>query len=99
MYQALKKFADDRSNGRDGETYIFFVGRENYPLYWTENAKYPWGKAQVLREGTRRRPDRMRPLLNKQSRPGRSWRTGGIKAAVINNPFINRVDVETIGEW
>jgi len=59
MYQALKKFADDRSNGRDGETYIFFVGRENYPLYWTENAKYP-GEGASLARRNRRRPDRMR---------------------------------------
>src|SRR5919106_6717448 len=34
MYEAIKRFAADRSTGKDGETYIFFVGRENYPLSW-----------------------------------------------------------------
>src|SRR5213594_3983973 len=40
MYQAIKRYAADRASGKDGDTYIFFVGRENYPLYWAENAKY-----------------------------------------------------------
>src|SRR3954468_321500 len=35
-YQALKRYADARSNGKDGETVILFVGRENYPLSWAE---------------------------------------------------------------
>ena len=52
MYQAIKQFAADRAAGKDGNSYIFFVGRENYPLTWIEGAKYPWGKAQVLQEGT-----------------------------------------------
>ncbi|MCX6894393.1 MAG: thiamine pyrophosphate-dependent enzyme, partial [Verrucomicrobia bacterium] len=48
MYEAIQRFAADRAAGKDGENYIFFVGRENYPLTWIEGAKFPWGKAQVL---------------------------------------------------
>src|SRR5205814_1538967 len=51
MYQACKRLAADRVAGKDGESYIFFVGRENYPLRWIEGATYPWGKAQVLQQG------------------------------------------------
>src|SRR2546426_4950799 len=51
MYQAIKRYAADRASGKDGDTYIFFVGRENYPLSWVEHAQYEWGKAQVLRPG------------------------------------------------
>ena len=39
-----------RGSRRDGESYLFFVGRENYPLNWVENAQYEWGKAQVLQQ-------------------------------------------------
>src|SRR5262249_10299134 len=52
LYQAIKRLADDRTSGKDGETYIFFVGRENYPVSLVENAKYEWGKAQVIQRGT-----------------------------------------------
>ena len=36
MHQAIKQYAADRTVGKDGESYIFFVGRENYPLSWVE---------------------------------------------------------------
>src|SRR4029450_8138909 len=51
MYEAIRRQAEDRKAGRDGETYVFFVGRENYPLSWIDGASYPWGRAQVIREG------------------------------------------------
>ncbi|HMO66504.1 MAG TPA: transketolase, partial [Verrucomicrobiota bacterium] len=51
MYEAIKRQAGERQAGKDGDSYVFFVGRENYPLAWVEGAQYPWGKAQVIREG------------------------------------------------
>src|SRR6185503_1579463 len=51
MYQAIKRYAADRVAGKDGDSCIFFVGRENYPLRWMENSQYEWGKAQVLKAG------------------------------------------------
>src|SRR5690606_4039748 len=50
MYEAIRRYAADRTAGRDGESYVFFVGRENYPVRWTANPSYPWGRAQVLEE-------------------------------------------------
>jgi transketolase len=98
MYEAIKRYADDRAAGKDGESYIFFVGRENYPMYWVEGAKYPWGKAQVLQEGTDVVLIACGVLVNKAVEAGKKLAEQGIKATVINNPFINRVDVETIGK-
>jgi transketolase len=97
MYQAIKRFAADRSAGRDGETYIFFVGRENYPLTWVEGATYPWGKAQVLSQGTDVVLIGCGVLVNKAIEAGKLLAARGVHATVINNPFINHVDVETIG--
>jgi transketolase len=97
MYQAIKRYADARTNGRDGESYIFFVGRENYPLSWAENANYPWGKAQVLQRGSDVVLIACGPLLSKAIEAGKKLGEQGVTAYVINNPFVNRVDIETIG--
>jgi len=97
MYQAIKRFAAERNAGRDGETYIFFVGRENYPLTWVEGATYPWGKAQVLSQGSDVVLIGCGVLVNKAIEAGRLLADRGVKATVINNPFVNHVDLETIG--
>ncbi|MBC8324995.1 MAG: transketolase [Verrucomicrobia subdivision 3 bacterium] len=97
MYQAIKRFETDRAAGRDGESYIFFVGRENYPLRWVENPVYEWGKAQVLQEGGDVVLVGSGVLLNRVIEAGKQLAAEGVKATVINNPFINQVDVETIG--
>ncbi|HMC27815.1 MAG TPA: transketolase C-terminal domain-containing protein [Verrucomicrobiae bacterium] len=97
MYQAIKRFAADRAGGKDGETYIFFVGRENYPVSWAEDAKYEWGRAQVLQRGSDVVLIGCGPLLSKAIEAGKKLNDQGVTATVINNPFINRVDLETIG--
>lgn len=97
MYSAIKKFAEARAAGHEPDNYIFFVGRENYPLYWVEGAKYDWGKAQVIQQGTDVVLIGSGPLFSKALEAGRKLAEQGIKAAVINNPFINKVDLETIG--
>jgi transketolase len=97
MYDAIKRLADARARGEDGESYIFFVGRENYPLTWIEGAKYPWGKAQVLQTGNDVVLIGSGPLLSKAIDAGKKLAEQGIKATVINNPFINRIDLDTIG--
>ena len=97
MYEAIRRYAADRGSGKDGESYIFFVGRENYPMSWVEDAKYPWGKAQVLQEGTDVVLIACGVLVNKAIEAGQKLAEQGIRATVINNPFINQVDVKTIG--
>jgi transketolase len=96
MYEAIHRVAADRVAGRDGETYIFFVGRENYPLSWVPDASYPWGKAQVLSDGHDVVLVGCGPLLDKAIRAGQVLADRGIRAAVVNNPFINRVDLDTL---
>ncbi|HUS34821.1 MAG TPA: transketolase C-terminal domain-containing protein [Verrucomicrobiae bacterium] len=98
MYQAIKRYAAARSGGKDPENYIFFVGRENYPLSWVEGAKYEWGKAQVLSQGSDVVLIASGPLLSKAIEAGKKLAEKGKKATVINNPFINHVDLATIGE-
>jgi transketolase len=97
MHEAIKRFGEARNAGKEAENYIFFVGRENYPLTWVEGAKFPWGKAQVLSEGNDVVLIASGPLLSKAIEAGKKLAEKGRKATVINNPFINHVDLETIG--
>jgi transketolase len=97
MHQAIKRYAEARSQGEDGESYIFFVGRENYPVTWADNAKYEWGKAQVLQEGSDVVLVGCGPLLGKAIEAGKKLQEQGHHATVINNAFINQVDLATIG--
>ncbi len=97
MYEAIRRLAEDRKAGRDGENYIFFVGRENYPLSWVEGAKYPWGRAQVVRDGTDVVLVGTGVLVNKAIEAGKLLAAQGVSATVVGNPFVNRPDLETIG--
>ena len=97
MYEAVKRTASARQSGGDGESVLFFVGRENYPLHWLKGAKYEWGKAQVLMEGGDVVIVAAGPLVGRSIDAGRKLEEQNVGVTVIANPFINRVDVETIG--
>jgi len=97
MYEAIKRQAEDRKAGKDGESYLFFVGRENYPVQWLDNPKYQWGKATVLQEGTDVLLVGTGQLVGRTIDAGRKLAAKGVKACVIANPFVNQVDVATIG--
>ncbi len=97
MHQAITRYAADRSQGKDGESVLFFVGRENYPVYWVENASYEWGKAQVISEGTDITLIGSGPLFSKAQQAAEILREAGVSATVISNPFVNQVDIDTIG--
>jgi transketolase len=97
MYEAICRYAADRSAGRDGESYLFFVGRESYPVHWVEHPDYVWGRAQVLREGKDVVLVGCGTLLSKAVKAGQWLAEQGIAATVINHPFVNRVDTETVG--
>ena len=98
MHQAIERYSSARKAGNDGESVLFFVGRENYPVYWVENNDYAWGKAQVISEGTDVTLIGSGPLFSKAQQAGEMLKEQGISATVINNPFVNQVDIETIGQ-
>lgn len=97
MYQAIRRIADERTAGRDGESVVFFVGRENYPVRWVDGSNYAWGKAQVIQEGADVVLVGSGVLFNKALEAAKILAAQGRSATVINNPFVNLVDVETIG--
>jgi transketolase len=97
MYEAIKRQAEERKAGKDGESYLFFVGRENYPVQWLDKPDYKWGKATVLQEGTDVVLVGSGQLLGRTIEAGKALAKKGIKACVIANPFVNQVDIDTIG--
>ena len=97
LAEAIKQTAANREAGKDGESVIFFLGRENYPVYWQENAKYEWGKAQVLREGSDITLITNGPLVGKALEAHDRLQAAGIGATVVNCPFVNKIDLDTIG--
>ena len=97
MDAAIRRIGDERAAGRDGESVIFFVGRENYPVEWVPGATYTWGKAQVIEEGSDVVLVGSGVLFSKCLEAAKLLRAQGKSATVINNPFINQVDIETIG--
>ncbi|MGD0814932.1 MAG: transketolase C-terminal domain-containing protein [Verrucomicrobiota bacterium] len=97
IYEAIQRTARAREEGHNGESTVFFVGRENYPLHWVDNAKYHWGKAEVLANGSDVVILACGPLVGRAIDAGRQLKEQNIAATVIANPFINRVDLKTIG--
>ncbi len=97
MYQAIKRLAEARLKGKDGDSVIFFVGRENYPVHLLDNANYDWGKAQALASGNDVVIAASGPLVGRAIDAGRQLKEKGVAATVLSNPFINQVDLETIG--
>ena len=96
IHAAIHHIADERLAGRDGESVIFFVGRENYPLRWVENSRFEWLKAQVIEEGDDVVLVGSGPLFSKCLEAAKILAGHGKSATVINAPFINRPDLETI---
>lgn len=96
MYECLVNFAKDREAGKIPNSTVFFLGRENHPVSYVEGAKYTWNKAQVLTEGSDVTIVAAGPMVGKALAAGKLLLEKGVKATVINNSFINHVDVETL---
>lgn len=96
MEQAIEKIEIDRLEGRDGQTYFFFVGRENFPAQIKEGLTYELGKAQVLTQGSDGVVVGCGPSLFKALKAAEILKEKGINITVINNSSVNSPDVETI---
>jgi transketolase len=97
LYEAIKYIADTRKAGKHADSVILFIGRESFPQYLQENASYQWGKAQVLQEGSDVVIAATGPMVPKAIEAGKQLGEQGVNATVVNNAFINRPDVDTIG--
>ena len=99
MTQAFEKFQAARAKGEVPEQYVFFLGRENFPARYQENANYHLGQAQVFSAsaGTSRLciaafGSMLREALIAQNLLAKD----GIFVDVINPSSLNKVDLATV---
>lgn len=98
MLAAFQRIAQDVQTGKIGESALFFAGREDFPAQVGERpAGYPWGKATVLREGKDVVLVACGPMVPLALEAAEILAKGGTQATVIDNPFVNRPDLATIG--
>lgn len=98
VYKAAKKIAADREAGLDGESYIFFLGRENFALEVKEELDYDLHRSQLLCEGEDACIVVSGSLVEKALKARDELSQKGYEVAVINNAFVNHTDFEFIGE-
>jgi transketolase len=99
VYQAVKKIAAAREAHQDGESYIFFIGRENFALEVMPDLPYQLHKPQRLVEGADLAIVVSGSLVAKGLEAADKLRQRGIEAAVINHTFVNNSDFVQIGNW
>ena len=95
MTKAIENIKTEREAGRVADSVLFYFGRENHPEYYNESLSYEWGKAQVLKEGTDVTIVTNGPLVQKALNAAAELEKQGKSATVINNPFANKIDLDT----
>ena len=98
LYLALHEFKNQKEAGKTPNSYVFFYGRENFPHYYKEDLDYKFKKAQVLESGKAATVVATGPMVAKALKAAESLKSEGIDITVINNPFVNEPDCETIGD-
>lgn len=99
VYAAVKKIANEREQGRDGESYIFFIGRENFALEVQEGLNYELHAPQKLVSGSDAAIVVSGSLVAKGLEAAEKLRLNGIEVSVINHSFVNHSDFAQIGNW
>jgi transketolase len=99
IYLAVKKIAADREAGKDGESHVFFVGRENFALELKDGLSYELGKPQRLTDGKDVTIVVSGSLVGKGLSAYSKLKEKGIEATVINHSFVNHSDFAQIAKW
>jgi transketolase len=89
MTEAIESIATAKKNNTQAFSYIFFVGRENYPVEY-KAVDYKIDKAQILTEGNSGVIAASGPMLAKAVELASE-----LDATVVNVSTINSVDLET----
>ena len=95
IYAAIKKTALEREAGKDGESYIFFIGRENFALEVKENLSYDLHRPQRITEGKKA------AIVVSGSLVAHALKAAEVigDVTVINHSFVNNSDFTQIATW
>jgi transketolase len=94
--QAVEEFAAAMKAGKTPDSYVFFLGRENFPANYGI-ANYRLGTAQVVRDSASPKVviAAAGALLGQALEAAQTLAGQGVEAAVINPSVINHPDVKT----
>ncbi|MGZ3804790.1 MAG: transketolase C-terminal domain-containing protein [Pseudobdellovibrionaceae bacterium] len=103
VYQAVRKTAEARRNGKVPPSYVFFLGRENFPKSYTVGLKYELGRGQTLFDNTDKFPisvtliaaGSMVPEAMKASQDLAKHKVGSV---VVNPSCLNHLDLALLEE-
>jgi transketolase len=99
IYKAIQKISTDRQCGKDGESYIFFVGRENFALEVKPNLSYELHEPQKLVSGSDAAIIVSGSLVAKGLEAAERLKEKGIDVTVINHSFVNHSNFTQIANW
>ena len=94
LTKAIKQMAADREAGKDGKSYIFFVGRENFPVEYKAGHHYELGEHALLREGDDGVIVAAGPMVPKALAAAEELANDGKQVAVIDQSCINEIDID-----
>lgn len=101
LLEAIKRFADDRQKGHHGSSYLFFLGREDFPVNFKEGVTYDWGKPQLLHDSSK--PQLLitatGPTVGMALQAAQQLSQEGIEVLIVNHPFITHPDLPLFKEW
>ncbi len=106
--QALRAFVQNRKEGKVPPSFIFFLGRENFPpSFLPSGYHYQLAKAQIIPPHTENKGGAdfpvqelslvtCGPLLEEVLKARQILAQNKIKALVVNLPLVNRPDLKTL---
>jgi transketolase len=101
--QAIEDFAAARKAGKTPSSYLFFLGRENFPQHYVDGIKYKIGQAQVVAPASAVPGKSLTivasgPLVHQALEAQLLLKAKNVSCAVINASIINEPDIKTISE-
>ncbi len=96
MKEALEEMKADKEAGKTPHSYVFFVGRENFPVDMGGESKL--GKAQVLKSGKDGLIVASGPMVSKALQASQELESEGKQVGVINNYNVNFPDLGAIAK-
>jgi len=94
--QAVDKFAADMKAGHPQDSYVFFLGRENFPIHYGVK-EFKLNSAQVLRDSAKPAVviAAAGAMVGQALKAAAELASSGVECAVINPSVINHPDVKT----
>ena len=99
--QAVQQIKQDRESGKHASSYVFFLGRENFPKTFGANLKYELGQSQVVFDNSSQFSSSV-TIVGVGSMLGEALKAAELlaqknKGAIVINPaIINHPDVNLI---